>query len=47
VQVGSFASANIGTGLAVTIADTLTNNSSGNYTLTQPTGLTADITPKE
>ncbi|WP_216257219.1 MBG domain-containing protein [Polynucleobacter sp. AP-Melu-500A-A1] len=36
----------MGTGLAVTIADSLTNNSLGNYTLTQPTGFTANITPK-
>ncbi|MBU3606858.1 hypothetical protein IEN92_08875, partial [Polynucleobacter sp. MWH-Creno-3A4] len=45
-QAGSFSSSNVGTGLAVTIADTLSNNSLGNYTLTQPTGFTANITPK-
>ena len=46
VQAGTFGQTNAGTSLAVTIADTLTNNSSGNYTLTQPTGFRADITPK-
>ncbi|MBT8634011.1 filamentous hemagglutinin, partial [Polynucleobacter paneuropaeus] len=42
---GSFSQSNVGTGLAVTIADTL-GGASSNYTLTQPTGLTANITPK-
>jgi hypothetical protein len=46
VQAGTFGQINVGSGLAVTIADTLTNNASGNYSLVQPTGLTADITPK-
>jgi hypothetical protein len=46
VQAGTFGQINVGTGLAVTIADTLINNAAGNYSLTQPTGLTADITPK-
>ena len=41
--VGTFASANAGTGIAVTAALTLTGEDAGNYTLTQPTGLTADI----
>ncbi|MBT8579321.1 hypothetical protein G6695_08790, partial [Polynucleobacter paneuropaeus] len=45
-QVGSFSQSNVGTGLAITIADTLGNNSLGNYTITQPTGLTANITAK-
>ena len=45
-QAGTFSSANVGTGLAVTIADSLSNNAAGNYTLTQPTGFTANITPK-
>ncbi|RAZ46218.1 hypothetical protein DP175_07725, partial [Polynucleobacter paneuropaeus] len=43
-QSASFSQANVGTGLAVTIADTLSNNSLGNYTLTQPSGFTANIT---
>jgi hypothetical protein len=47
VQAGTFGQINVGRGLAVTIANTLTNNAAGNYSLTQPTGLTADITPKE
>jgi len=45
-QSGSFATKNTGTGIAVTTADSLSGASAGNYTLTQPTGLTADITPK-
>jgi filamentous hemagglutinin family protein len=45
-QTGTFASANAGTGIAITAADTLGGASAGNYTLTQPTGLTANITPK-
>ena len=45
-QAGTFSQSNVGTGLVVTAADTLSNNSLGNYTLVQPTGLTANITPK-
>ncbi len=45
-QLGSFADKNVGTAKAVTAADTLGGNDAGNYALTQPTGLTADITPK-
>ena len=41
---GTFASANIGTGITVTSTATLTGADAANYTLTQPTGLTADIT---
>lgn len=44
-EAASFSQSNAGTGLAVTIADALTNNAAGNYTLTQPTGFTANITP--
>ena len=44
-QAASFSQSNVGTGLAVTVADLLTNNAAGNYTLTQPTGFTANITP--
>jgi len=43
---GTFASANAGTGIAVTSTSTIGGAQAGNYTLTQPTGLTADITPK-
>jgi hypothetical protein len=46
-QAGTFSSTNVGNSLAVTISDTLTNNSAGNYALTQPTGFTANITSKE
>jgi hypothetical protein len=44
-QAASFSQSNAGTGLAVTVANTLTNNGAGNYTLIQPTGFTANITP--
>ncbi|MDB5231500.1 MAG: cytochrome c, 20 heme-binding site, partial [Chitinophagaceae bacterium] len=41
---GTFNSANIGTGIAVTSTSTLGGTKAANYTLTQPTGLTANIT---
>jgi hypothetical protein len=44
---GTFASRNVGTGQTVTIAGvTVTGTKASNYTLTQPTGVTADITAK-
>jgi hypothetical protein len=43
---GTFASANVGTDIAVSAALTLGGAQSGNYSLTQPTGLNADITAK-
>ena len=42
---GTFASSAVGTGIAVTSTSTIGGADAGNYTLTQPTGLTADITP--
>ncbi|MDE2342295.1 MAG: filamentous hemagglutinin N-terminal domain-containing protein, partial [Betaproteobacteria bacterium] len=45
-QAGSFASKNVGNTIAVSAADTLSGTDAGNYTLTQPTGLSASITPK-
>ena len=45
-QAGTFASKNVGTGIAVTAADVLGGAAAGNYTLTQPTPLTANITGK-
>jgi YDG domain len=40
-----FANSNVGNGIAVTVTGySLTGSSSGNYTVSQPTGLTADIT---
>jgi hypothetical protein len=42
---GNFASADIGTSIAVTPAYSISGASAGNYTLVQPLGLTADITP--
>jgi autotransporter-associated beta strand protein len=41
---GTFASSTVGTGIAVTSTSTLSGADAANYTLTQPTGLTADIT---
>src|SRR5206468_10290373 len=41
---GTFASSAVGTGIAVTSTSTLSGAQAGNYTLTQPTGLFADIT---
>lgn len=41
---GTFASANVGTGINVTSISTLGGADAGNYTLTQPTGLTGEIT---
>ena len=44
--IGNFASPNVGNGIAVTASGfALTGAGSGNYTLTQPTGLFANITP--
>lgn len=45
-QSGAFASPNVGAAVAVNLADTLSGSASSNYTITQPTGLTAAITPK-
>ena len=44
-RLGTFASKNVGTGIAVTAAETLSGSGASNYTLTQPTGLSANITP--
>jgi len=41
---GTFASANAGIGISVTSTSTLGGADAGNYALTQPTGLTGDIT---
>jgi hypothetical protein len=46
-QVGTFADKNVGTAKVVTAANTLSGAASGNYNLTQPTGLTANITKAE
>ena len=42
---GSFTSKDVGTGIAVTPTDTLSGTSASNYVLSQPTGLSASITP--
>ena len=44
-QRGTFGSPNAGTGIAVTASDSLAGIAAGNYTLVQPTGLAANITP--
>ncbi|HAT31696.1 MAG TPA: hypothetical protein DCW29_12835, partial [Janthinobacterium sp.] len=44
LQSGLFASKNVGNNIAVTATDSLSGTAAGNYTLTQPTGLTANIT---
>ncbi len=45
---GTFAQATVGTGIVVTPATmTITGTKAANYSLTQPTGLTANITSKE
>jgi hypothetical protein len=43
---GTFSSVNVGTGISVTSTSTLTGTNSSNYTITQPTGLTGNITAK-
>ncbi len=42
---GTFASVDVADGIVVTSTSTLTGTAAGNYTLVQPTGLTANITP--
>jgi filamentous hemagglutinin family protein len=44
-DIGNFASPNAGTNIAVSSAITLGGGDSGNYILTQPTGLTGTINP--
>ena len=44
---GTFASVDVASGIEVTSTSVLTGAQSGNYTLTQPTGLSANITPKQ
>ncbi|RDU99588.1 YDG domain-containing protein [Trinickia dinghuensis] len=44
-QLGTFASKDVGTGIAVTAADTLSGTNANDYVITQPIGLTANITP--
>ncbi|HMI07592.1 MAG TPA: YDG domain-containing protein, partial [Flavobacterium sp.] len=44
---GTFASATVGTGITVTPALTFSGTNSGSYTLTQPSGLSADIIAKD
>jgi hypothetical protein len=45
VTTGTFASQNVGNGIGVATAMTIGGGDAGNYTLTQPTGITASITP--
>jgi hypothetical protein len=43
---GTFASINVGTGIAITSTQTLSGADAGNYTITLPVGLSANITAK-
>ncbi len=45
IDAGSFATKNVGTGISVAAAETLSGAGAGNYVLVQPTGLVASITP--
>ncbi|NBQ55009.1 MAG: filamentous hemagglutinin, partial [Proteobacteria bacterium] len=45
-QTGVFATTSVGNGKSVTSTSSLNGSLSGNYSLVQPTGLTASITPK-
>jgi filamentous hemagglutinin family protein len=45
-QAGTFTTKNVGTNVAVTANDSLGGTNASNYSLVQPTGLTANITPK-
>ena len=47
VQSGVFARKDAGSGIAVTATDSLGGSAAGNYTLSQPLGLLANITPKQ
>ena len=44
-QAGTFASSNAGNGIGINMNDSISGVTSANYTLTQPTGITANITP--
>ncbi len=44
---GTFANFNVGNNIAITAALTVSGTNSNSYTLTQPSGLNADITPKD
>jgi hypothetical protein len=44
-QSGTFASAGVGTGIAVTATDSLTGTNAADYSIIEPTGLTGSITP--
>jgi|GEM_PF-1703243 len=46
-MTGSFAQSTVGNDIPVTVSLTLSGTAASNYSLTQPTGLTADITAKE
>ncbi|BBU69766.1 autotransporter-associated beta strand repeat-containing protein [Fluviibacter phosphoraccumulans] len=45
-QSGSFSGKNVGTNLTVTINDSISGDDAANYVLTQPTGLTGNITKR-
>ena len=45
VQTGTFASTNAGSGIAVTVTDSLSGANAGDYSITEPTGLRGTISP--
>lgn len=45
IQAGGFAQSSVGTGIAVTANDSIVGSAAANYVLSQPTGLSANITP--
>jgi autotransporter-associated beta strand protein len=45
-QFGTFAQSNVGNGIAVTSTSTLSGLHAANYSVSQPTGITGNITPK-
>ena len=45
-QAGTFNSANVGSAVTISVSDSISGASSSNYTLVQPTGVTAAITVK-
>jgi hypothetical protein len=44
-QAGTFASKNVGSGIAVSASDSISGANDGDYTLVEPTGVTGTITP--
>ncbi len=45
IEAGNFVTPNVGSGITVIASDSLSGSGASNYTLVQPTGLSANITP--